>query len=103
MTHHDETHTKRDETPRRVFVSGARVLPEEKHGELSEQERAAEKSCQNRGVWLELFCPDDACLTEAERFSIPVFCEDPKMKKSMMLELFCPENSCEVVTPTRLP
>lgn len=104
MTHHnDETHSKDTETPKRVFVSRARVLSEAQRGKLSEQEKAFEKSCQERGVWLELFCPDDACLTEEERFSIPVFCEDPKVKKSVFLELFCPGDSCEVVESTRLP
>ena len=103
MTHQNETHSKGAETPKRVFVSRARVLPEDQRRELSEQEQAFEKSCQERGVWLELFCPDDACLSEAEYFSIPVFCEDPKVKKNVFLELFCPGDSCEVVESTRLP
>lgn len=78
------------------------MLSEDQRGELSEQEQAFEKSCQNRGVYLELFCPDDACLMEEERLSIPVFCEDPKEKKSVFLDLFCPGDSCEVVESTRL-
>jgi hypothetical protein len=103
MTHHNETHSKGAETPRRVFVSRARVHSEEKHGALSEQEKAFEKSCRERGIWLELFCPEDAFLAEEERFSIPVFCEDPKVKKNVVLELFCPGDSCEVIESTRLP
>jgi len=103
MTHHHETHLKGTETPKRVFVSRARVLSEGQRGKLSEQERQFEHDCQDRGVWLELFCPDDACLTEEERFSIPVFCEDPKVKKNVFLDLFCPGGSCEVVESTSLP
>lgn len=103
MTHHDETHSKGAETLKRVFVSRAQVLSKEKHGELSEKEKASEKSCQDRGVWLELFCPSDMCLTDEERFSIPVFCEDPEVKRNVFLELFCPGDSCEVVESTRLP
>jgi hypothetical protein len=103
MTHHNETQSKGAETPKRVFVSRAQVLPEAQRDTLSEQEQTFEKSCQERGVWLELFCPDDACLTEEERFSIPVFCQDPKVKKNVLLEIFCPEESCEVVESTRLP
>ena len=103
MTHHNETHSKGAETPRRVFVSRARILPEEQRVALSEQEKEFEKSCQERGIWLELFCPDDACLTNGERIGIPVFCEDPKVKKNVVLELFCPGDSCEVVESTRLP
>ena len=103
MTHHNETHSKGAETPKRVFVSRARVLSEDQRGELSAKEKEFETSCQDRGVWLELFCPDDACLSEAERFNIPVFCEDPKVKKNVVLDLFCPGDSCEVVESTRLP
>jgi hypothetical protein len=103
MTHHNETHSKGAETPKRVFVSRARVLSDAQRDSLSELEQAFEKSCQERGVWLELFCPDDMCLTEEERFSIPVFCEDPKVKKNVVLELFCPGDSCDVFEPTQLP
>lgn len=100
MTHHNE---KMTDTPKRIFVSHARLLPEKKRGELSQQEKAFEKNCKDRGVWLEIFCPDDACLTEGERISVPVFCENPQVKKNIVLELFCPGDSCEVVEPTKLP
>lgn len=103
MSHHNETNSKTKDTPKRVFVSHARVLPEEKRAALSTQETAFEKTCQDRGVWLEIFCPDDVCMTEEERISIPVFCEDPQVKKNIILELFCPGDSCEVVEPTKLP
>jgi hypothetical protein len=103
MAHHNETHSKGAETPEHVFISRARVLPEEQRGVLSEQEIAFKKSRQEPGLWPELFCPDDACLTEEERCSIPVFCKDPKVKKNAFLELFCPGGSCEVVESTRLP
>lgn len=103
MTHHNETHTKGSETLRRVFVSSVQAHSEEKHGALSEQEKEFEKSCQERGIWLELFCRDDAWPAEEERSRMPVFCEDPKVKKKVVLELFCPGNSCEVIESTRLP
>jgi hypothetical protein len=75
MTHHNKTISKKKDISKRVFVSHTRVLPEEKRGALSEQEKEIEKTCQGRGVWLEIFCPNDACLTEEERIGIPVFCE----------------------------
>jgi hypothetical protein len=103
MTHPNKTQPGNSSTPKRVFVSHAHVLPEEKRGVLSQKEKDFEKSCQERGVWLELFCPDDACLTETERFSVPVFCADPKVKKSVFLDLLCPDDSCDVVEATRLP
>jgi len=55
------------------------------------------------GVWLELFCPDDACFTEEERVRIPVLCEDPQAGKKSWLDLFCPDGSCEVNEATKLP
>ncbi|MEJ2661640.1 MAG: hypothetical protein P8Z73_13080 [Desulfobacteraceae bacterium] len=103
MTHHHETHAKGTETTKRVFVSRAQVLPEENRGQLSEKEKEFESSCQEPGVWLELFCPDNECLSEGESFNVPVFCEDPKVKKSLVLELFCPYDSCDVAESTRLP
>jgi hypothetical protein len=103
MTHHHETHSKGTETRKRIFITRAQVLPEEKRSELTEKEKEFEKSCQDRGVWLEIFCPDDACMAEEERIGIPVFCEDPKMKKRFFFELFCPEDSCLVTSPSQLP
>jgi hypothetical protein len=36
MTHHNETHSRGAQTPKRVFVGRARVLSEERRGELLE-------------------------------------------------------------------
>lgn len=54
-----------------------------------------------KSKWLTVFCPDDACLTEEERISLP----EPEAveKRTVWLEIFCPENSCEVTSPTQLP
>jgi len=76
------------------------VLSEDQRGDLSEQGNAFEESCQERGVRRILFCPDDACLSESQRFNIPVFCEDPEVKRNVVLDLFCPGDSCAVVEST---
>lgn len=102
MTHHNETHDANTDKRKRVFVSHAQVLPEEKRHTLSEQEKAYETACQKRGVWLEVFCPDDACFTGEEQVRVPVFCEDPKAKKSLWLDVFCPEDSCAVDASSKL-
>lgn len=39
MIRYNETNSKTKDTPKRIFVSHARVLPEEKRG-VSEQEKA---------------------------------------------------------------
>ena len=102
MTHHNETHKANTETRKRVFVSHAQVLPKDKQHTLSEQEKAFETTCESRGVWLEVFCPDDTCFTEEEHVRIPVFCEDPKAKKSLWLDVFCPDSRCEIDESTWL-
>jgi len=103
MTHHNETNPHNTENRKRIFVKHAQVLADDERRSLSGKEKEYENTCDDRGVWLELFCPDDACFTEAERVRIPVFCEDPKAKKSLWLDLFCPDDSCEVVQSTNLP
>jgi hypothetical protein len=95
MTHHNEPHKTNTPNPKRVFVRHAQVLSDDRHHTLSAQEQAYETACQKKGVWLEVFCPDDACFTEEERFRVPVYCEDPKAKKSLWLDVFCPDSSCE--------
>lgn len=51
--------------------------------------------------WLKVFCPEDACMAEEERFTPPAFKETVKGDK--WLKLFCPEDSCEITEPTQLP
>lgn len=94
------------ETPdnkKKVFVTNAKVLSQEERRSLTEKEKEYEASCKSRGVWLEIFCPEDRCFTEEERFEVPVFCEDPKVEKKLWLKLFCPEGSCEITSPSQLP
>ncbi len=102
MTHHNEPHETNASKRKRVFLRHAQVLSEDKRHSLSEQEKAYETACHKKGVWLEVFCPDDACFIEEERLRVPVSCEDPQAKKSFWLDVFCPENRCEVDTSTGL-
>lgn len=104
MTQVDEkNHSTQPEGRKRVFVTHAQVLSEEQRRGLTEEEKEFEQNCQGRGVWLELFCPNDACLTEMERFEIPVFCTDPQAGRQIWLNLFCPDGSCEVFEASKLP
>ena len=100
MAENNKTHSSEEETRKRVFVTNARVLSEEQRGTLSQVEKAFEDSCEDRGVWLELFCPDDACFSDEERIGIPVFCKDPDQVKSSGLRFFVP---MVVVKLLRLP
>jgi hypothetical protein len=95
--------TSQPENREKVFVSHARILTEEQRQSLSDKERDFAASCNDRGVWLELFCPDDACFTEKERVRIPLFCEDPQAGQQIWLDRFCPDGRCEVSEATNLP
>lgn len=103
MTDSHPSSKNKTETAKRVFVTHSRTLPEDQRHTLSEKEKEFEASCKERGVWLEIFCPDDQCLTEEERFEVPIFCEDSKAEKKLWLKLFCPEGSCEITSATQLP
>jgi hypothetical protein len=54
-----------------------------------------------KDIWLKIFCPDDACLTEEERIALPE--SDKGEKHDEWLEIFCPENSCEITSPSQTP
>jgi hypothetical protein len=51
--------------------------------------------------WLNVFCPEDACLTDEERIARPT--SSKTTEHSEWLELFCPQESCEITSPTQLP
>jgi hypothetical protein len=99
----DEKKNNALEGLRRILMPKARVLSEKEVGELSDKAKAFAAECKERGLWLEIFCPDDACLLEGERIKLPVFCEHPKHKHSPWLDIFCPGGSCEVNEPSKLP
>ncbi|HEX5682370.1 MAG TPA: hypothetical protein VFX82_16180 [Desulfobacterales bacterium] len=99
----DEKKEKSLEGPRRIYLPKARVLGQQELDSLSEKEKTFAKECKDKGIWLELFCPDDACLLEEERIKLPVFCENPKHDHSLWLDIFCPGGSCEVTDSTKLP
>jgi hypothetical protein len=91
------------EGPRRIFLPKAHALSQDELGTLSEKEKTFAKECKDRGIWLELFCPDDACLAEEERINLPVFCENPDHDHSLWIDIFCPGGSCEVSEASKLP
>ena len=65
--------------------------------------REIDKDCEDRGVWLETFCPQDRCLHEEERVKLVDFCEDPAETQDLWLDLFCPRGSCEIFEASQLP
>ena len=90
-------------TAKRVFLKNARPLAGQELDTLSDKEREFAQACRERGVWLELFCPDDTCFLEEERLRLPVFCEHAKHDAGTWLEIFCPQGSCEIREASNLP
>ncbi len=87
----------------KVFVPQARPLSAEEVRALPREKREAAEGSGAAGVWMEVVCPDDACLGEADRVSIPIRAEVHKGRKGFWLNLFCPEDACEITRPTDLP
>jgi len=56
---------------------------------------------QKKDKWLKVFCPEDACMAEEERFTPPV--SEAASEGNLWHELFCPEDACEITSPTQLP
>ena len=92
------------ETVSRKEVSSAKaeVQTGKDLDKLSVNGRIISEECQRRGLWLELFCPDDNCLLEAERIKLINFCEDSEDRHDHWLEVFCPDGSCEISEPSQL-
>jgi len=68
-----------------------------------ELKSVSDKDCTDRGVWLEIFCPDDRCLREEERIELVEFCKDSGKKHDLWLKVFCPKGFCEIFEGSRLP
>ena len=98
-----DSRLKEKASRRKVFWPNARALSGEEVAALSDNEKAFAGECRGRGVWLELFCPDDNCLLEAERVKLPVFCDNPAGGQDLWLEIFCPADSCELSGASQLP
>ena len=89
-------------SPKKVFVPNVRPISGEALKDLSETEKAFAETCEDRGIWLEVFCPEDSCLSEEERIKLVAFCEESGKKADLWLRAFCPNDSCEVFETTQL-
>jgi hypothetical protein len=63
----------------------SRPRSQDELGTLTEKEKVFARECQDKGIWLELFCPDGACFVEEERIKLPVFCGHPDHHHSRYL------------------
>jgi hypothetical protein len=55
-----------------------------------------------RDLWLDTFCPDDACLAEEEHLEIASLEAAAAKRDDAWLEVFCPEDRCAAEAPTNV-
>ena len=103
MTHDNNTHVSGNESLQKNFETNGRMLFDKKTQWLTDKGDGSESECRDRGTWLDLFCPDDACLRDEERINVPMFCSNPEAVKDPWLDIFCPAGSCEITEATNLP
>ena len=85
------------------FFPEARVLRGEEIEALPPEKRQAAAKSGQPGVWLEINCPDKACISEDGKITVSAVGTQAKSKAGVWLNLFCPEDSCELRQGTDLP
>ena len=55
-----------------------------------------------RDLWLDTFCPDDACLAEEEHLAVASLEAADAKRDDAWLEVFCPEDRCAAEAPTNV-
>jgi hypothetical protein len=87
----------------RFFLPNARLLENHEIAQLPPEKLSAVKAGQQKGLWLELDCPDEECIDDKGNITIPAKGATPADKRGLLLNLFCPEDSCEIVQSSDLP
>ena len=55
-----------------------------------------------RDLWLDTFCPDDACLAEEEHLAVASLEAADTKRDEAWLEVFCPEDRCAAEAPSNI-
>jgi hypothetical protein len=82
------------------FFPRVRVLTDEEISRLSPEKREAAEHGGQKGLWLEIDCPDATCLDDNGRIVIHTQEVQSTDKGGIWLNLFCPEKSCEILQST---
>jgi len=85
------------------YFPGLRILSNAEIEALPEQKRRDAEESGRQGVWLEVPCPDDACLREEGRICIEAVPAGKQKGRGLWLNIFCPEDSCLFKSGTELP
>ncbi len=85
------------------YFPEARVLSNAEVAGLPPEKKQAADNTGKRGIWLEIDCPDQACVSTEGKITIPAAGIEPKSHKGIWLNVFCPNDSCELHESTDLP
>ena len=94
-----------NEKPFRVkfFLPDARLLDKNEIEDMMRADRIPPTAAAGKdGLWLEMKCPDQSCLDDEGRITLPNQ-EQGSPNKGIFLKLFCPEGNCEIVQSTDVP
>jgi hypothetical protein len=85
------------------FFPGSRLLNSAEISVLPEDKRKAAKDSGRDGVWLEVPCPNGACMKKEGKVVLEAVTGGHKEEKGIWLNVFCPEDSCLWRGGTELP
>ena len=85
------------------YFPGARVLSDTEAAALPPDKKQAAENTGKSGIWLEIDCPDQSCVSTDGNVTIPAAGTEAKGKKGVWLNVFCPDDSCELTENTALP
>jgi hypothetical protein len=86
-----------------VFAPGVRSLTEVELSQLPKEKAQVAEAISSGGIWLDIPCPELACLTGEDRITFSVKGAPEKESKWSWMDLFCPGDACEVRQATDLP
>ena len=87
----------------RFFLPDARLPEKDEISALPPEKLKPAEAAGNKGLWLEIRCPDQSCIDDQGNITIPAKGAGASGERGIFLNLFCPENSCEIVESTDLP
>jgi hypothetical protein len=86
----------------KFFLPDARLLDRDEISTLHAKLDQSAPQADEKGLWIEVTCPDRSCLDEDGKLTLPVAGEEPE-RKGIFFNLFCPEGRCEIVQATDIP
>lgn len=87
----------------KFYFPDARVLTSQEIAALPREKKNAVEASGKPGVWMEVSCPKEVCITDQGQVTLSTIGAGAPRKKGVFLNLFCPEDSCELTQPTDLP